>query len=116
MTKVVTLLKGLIRRVKRMGEFWLTTGVLFIPFGFWLMAEYPDARWMGAIAGGIGIFCWFMAFWMIRARERREREEKLQLLSLDGFGTLEPHRRLDAIIEELKALNKALGKDKEGTE
>jgi hypothetical protein len=37
-----------------MGDFWLATGVLFIPFGFWLMVEYSQNKMVGAIAVILG--------------------------------------------------------------
>jgi hypothetical protein len=94
MSKIATFFKGLIRRVKNMGEFWLATGILFIPFGFWLMVEYPQNKMLGAIAVGVGLVCWFAAWWMIRTKEKKERQERI-----------ESHKVLEAILGELKKAN-----------
>ena len=116
MPRITTFLKGLIRRLKRMGEFWSTTGVLLIPFGFFLIVQYPDSKWMGAVAVGLGLFCWFTAYWIIRSREKREDEEKIQALKLRYLEAKSNEHKFNTIIEELKAINKALSKDKEGSQ
>lgn len=99
-----------------MGEFWSTTGVLLIPFGFWLIVQYPESKWMGAIAVGLGLFCWFSAYWMIRGREKREREEKIQAMELRYLEAKDMESKFNAVIEELKALNKKMSKDKEDSQ
>jgi len=94
MSKIATFFKRLIRRVKDMGEFWATTGILLIPLGFWLIVQYPQDKIGGAIAVVIGMICWFRAYWMIRARERKERQERMK-----------SHKLLGNILKELKKLN-----------
>ena len=115
MSKIITSIEGLIRRIRKMGEFWSTTGVLLIPFGFWLLVEYPDSKWMGVVAVVFGLVCWFTAYWIIRGREKDENKEKIQELKLRYLQAKGIERQFIAVLNELKALNKALSKDKEGS-
>jgi len=98
-----------------MGEFWSTTGVLLIPFGFWLIVQYPDHKWMGVVAVGLGLLCWFVSYWIIRNREKDENRDKIQELKIRYAQAKDIERQFGEVLEELKAVNKALSKDKEGT-
>lgn len=78
--------------------FSLTMGGILIPFGFYLKVEQPQLDDVGTIAVIAGLVTWLMAYYTVRCREKKERQEKLE-------ERLEYRALLNDIRQELKKLN-----------
>jgi hypothetical protein len=91
MSKVATFTAGLIRRVKNMGDFWLTISIFFLTLGFLVrtMSTNPKLETAGVIGiiGGIGFLVYA---YILTVREKR-KEQKL----------------FEDMLKELKKLNQS---------
>lgn len=95
---------NIVGRVGRhMDAVFLTMGGILIPVGFYLKVEYTQDEVSGTVCVLVGLLCWILAYYFVKARERRQarehNEERQKLFKL-----------LTSIEQELSEFNQRRGR------